>query len=577
MTRDETIALFLKGREAWNTWAQKMLSERSALEKAGLWAIEESESQKPKPHNDQTRNWMANAEADFSQCLFVAKGAQGDEAADKEDVTKQPAPTLIEVDDSKIDFMGFLFPAIASFLHTTFLGNVGFTNALFSGNAVFDHTSFSGIASFINTKFLGAASFQDINFLNVTHFTGASFDENINFSRTSFSGNAYFQESKVDGELFCEHLKFCGLAVFDGASFSGPVRFYFSEFQKTASFSNVNFSNLPKFVGAVFSDKAEFGKAAFGPGSSFANATFAGNVSFEEANFSGGGSASFFYTSFEGDARFKGVTFIGGVSFVSASFTKLASFQTATFCSNALFDSVTFKHFADFTKVCFSKEANFTGMKAERAFDMTGAALTEVPVFNQADFKQAPDLDDVRFPLPNFWRGGNRRLIAQYRALRRMAVQGGDYEREQMAFKGEIRSKRGNEHQWHHAAFWFGLAYDALSDFGRSISRPLVVWFVSLFAFAAIYLQNAGVCSTRWFIPCKEGGGSKLLKAITLSAANALPGIGSSRAEESKLFYACIPLPTPAWSSIIQMGQTLWSAVLIFLFLLAVRNQFKIK
>ena len=42
--------------------------------------------------------------------------------------------------------------------------------------------------------------------------------------------------------------------------------------------------------------------------------------------------------------------------------------------------------------------------------------------------------------------------------------------------------------------------------------------------------------------------------------------------------YDCLGLPhAPAWSPILQMAETLWSTVLIFLFLLALRNQFKIK
>ena len=73
-----------------------------------------------------------------------------------------------------------------------------------------------------------------------------------------------------------------------------------------------------------------------------------------------------------------------------------------------------------------------------------------------------------------------------------MAIQGADYEREQMAFKGETRSKRGTEHKPWHTAFWFGIAYDAFSDFGRSIARPLAVWSASWLAFAALYLWNAG-------------------------------------------------------------------------------------
>ena len=68
------------------------------------------------------------------------------------------------------------------------------------------------------------------------------------------------------------------------------------------------------------------------------------------------------------------------------------------------------------------------------------------------------------------------------------------------------------------------------------------------------------------------------MKALTLSAANSLPLLGSSRGEVAADFYKCLALPhVPAWSPLLQIGQTLWSAVLLFLFLLALRNQFKIK
>jgi hypothetical protein len=40
MTRDETIALFLKGKDAWNAWAEDMLAQRKALEDSGAVAVE---------------------------------------------------------------------------------------------------------------------------------------------------------------------------------------------------------------------------------------------------------------------------------------------------------------------------------------------------------------------------------------------------------------------------------------------------------------------------------------------------------------------------------------------------------
>ena len=97
-------------------------------------------------------------------------------------------------------------------------------------------------------------------------------------------------------------------------------------------------------------------------------------------------------------------------------------------------------------------------------------------------------------------------------------------------------------------------------------------------AFAAFYFWNAGVAVSDWGATCANGGASKALKALTFSAANLLPLIGSSRSDVAAKFYKCLALADePAWSPILQMVQTLGSTVLIFLFLLALRNQFKIK
>ena len=343
-----------------------------------------------------------------------------------------------------------------------------------------------------------------------------------------------------------------------------------------ADLSGYIFPGDAGFKSATFTSTADFNSATFTVSAWFERATFTGTARFRSATFTG--TAGFASATFTGNAWFESATFTGTAGFRSATFTDYATFGSATFSGTAGFESATFKNSTTFGQAKFQKQASFTGIKVERAFDMTGAAFAQVPAFNQADFKQAPDLDDVEFPLPGYWRRGDPTLIPQYRAIRRMAIQGADYEREQMAFKGEIRCKRGTEHKPWHTAFWFGIAYDAFSDFGRSIARPLGIWLASAIAFAAIYAWDAGVAVSDWVSACADDGAPKVLKALTLSAANSLPLLGSSRGEVAADFYKCLALPhVPAWSPLLQIGQTLWSAVLLFLFLLALRNQFKIK
>jgi hypothetical protein len=219
--------------------------------------------------------------------------------------------------------------------------------------------------------------------------------------------------------------------------------------------------------------------------------TFSDNASFEAAFFSG-------------EASFESVEFKGPASFALAHFKDGASFENVGFSSFATFASATFPSSTDFSLAYFDR-AIFVGVKVERAFTMTGAAFAKVPAFNQADFAQAPDLDDVRFPLPGFWRGGKKELVAQYRAIRRMAIQGADYEREQMAFKGEIRSKRWTEHRLYHAGLWFGLAYDFFSDFGRSLWRPALAWALLISLFAAYFLAQSGAIADRAAVADRGG------------------------------------------------------------------------
>lgn len=445
MTRDETVALFLQGREAWNAWAEKMLAERRVLEANGRWQVEAKDYawwaalRKPlkakgrwitekelrstfEPKNEETRAWMAAAEANFAYCLFRVWCVEGAKelasAEENESEDARPPVKTIELETDRIDFSGFIFPGLTRFNSTTL----------------------------------------------------------------------------------------SGLTLFDKAEFMGDARF-----------GNASFFRHLSMISVIFWSAVCFRSAKF----------------FEFARFNG--------TAFQGIADFSRATFLNGGSFWAARFDRYMT---------------------------------FFGVKAERAFDFSGVYFVEVPRFNQTHFIQAPDLDDVSFPLPHFWRKGRAELVAEYRAIRRVAIQAADYEREQMAFKGEIRSKRGTEHKWYHAAFWYGLAYDTLSDFGRSLSRPSLIWLVSIALFAFFYLASSGKVENA-FAKCPTAG-ANYESALIISWKNALPLIAiDSKAEE--IARGCLYGSAPHGGIAIQGLQKVWSALLLFLFLLAVRNQFKIK
>jgi uncharacterized protein YjbI with pentapeptide repeats len=518
MNREETVALFLRGREAWNAWAEKMLAQQDAL-RADSHSVSSADT------------WDSSSKVDFSFCEFA---------------TGEPAPKqglAPQSENSKLvgaDFSGFIFPGVAHWNNAVFADHPDFTGAIFHGSASFHNASFPDRAWFRGTLFRGEVSLYLSRFHGDCHFSDSRFSAPVSFNKVTFSGCAFF----------------------NGAVFSDNVDFIDAHFEKAASFRNCIFSGLASFHSVRFDSGVDLDRGNFHQAVTFHNASFTKGASFESAKFREG--TQFNGASFGGPAWFKGAEFFGDTSFWVCRFEHTAVFADV--------------HFGTLEE---PRNANFGGIKADRAFLISKAFFSRVPVFEQADLKQAPDLDDVEFPLPNdwFWRRGDPTLIPHYRAIRRMAIQGADYDREQMAFKGEIRSKRRTEHKLSHGAFWLGLIYDALSDFGRSIARPFWIGAASLFAFAAIYLWNAGVAFSEWGSACAGDGAYKALKAITLSFANALPLIGSSRSEVAAEFYnKCLALPhAPVLSPLLQIWQTLWSTMLIFLFLLALRNQFKIK
>jgi hypothetical protein len=67
--RDETVALFLQGREAWNAWAERMLGQRKEMEADGHRAADRDAFGSLEPFKGETRAWIEAAAADFSRFL----------------------------------------------------------------------------------------------------------------------------------------------------------------------------------------------------------------------------------------------------------------------------------------------------------------------------------------------------------------------------------------------------------------------------------------------------------------------------------------------------------------------------
>jgi len=258
-------------------------------------------------------------------------------------------------------------------------------------------------------------------------------------------------------------------------------------------------------------------------------------------------------------------------------------------------------------------------MHSEHAFTLERATFVEVPNFSQSHFAEAPILDHVSVPevwgINHFfwpWLSGVSAapgLSARYRALKRLAIEAHDHTRELDYFASEVKALRGypdrplpcllnlfrkdNEGRrlsvWPGggrgtARFWFGLGYEALSNFGRAMVLPLIWLVLATAGFAWAYLALATSADR-----CVIGAGEPWEAAIGLSISKALPFAGIASSEKLNQIYAClygIPLAVfpdrftpviPYSVHYLGMAQLVLSLLLLFLCLLAVRSHFRIR
>ncbi len=383
--------------------------------------------------------------------------------------------------------------------------------------------------------------------------------------------------------------------------------------------------------------KADFREAVFGDDVDFSEFVFPGEADFGGTEFLG--KATFDSAVFEGPAQFSEAVFQKHAFFLVTRFEKTASFNQTTFNGSAIFGrarfakgarflQATFNGYAHFGQAVFKAAASFRAIEGYKSFSLVGASFFEVPDFAQANFREVPQLGEIVFKLASnlsILRGGlaefvltNKEHTARWRALRKLAANGYDHGKEQEFFAHELKARRWGSDWKHPLLFTSGLIYQWVSGFGLSLFRPLFWLGISLAFFAGLYLGNHSTLAARWqtgfdwawvqagavyrsepveSLPCEvpEQQGNAAIAAVSLSLRNTLPFAGLGGPEKLNQIYRCLygvegavaagpnfP-PTrlsphiPNRVAFYGMAQTILSAVLFFLFLLALRNHFRIK
>lgn len=437
---------------------------------------------------------------------------------------------------------------------------------------------FLGKVTFIGARFRQPVNFRNVVFRQEARFDNAIFESDANFSAAEFAERPIFRSTRFSSATFTR-AQFQRGATYEGSTFDGTANFDEVAFRDDCLFEKVRFKHRANFKYAVFDAVAAFTKADFDD-----------DVDFKRSQFVDG--AAFITTDFKGDASFEHTQFDGPTSFERADFVN---------------------------------DPKFIAMRSQSTFSLSYARFKILPDFAQAHFDEAPYLDSIEVER-------SRQNLSQplrWRSLRKLAAQGLDHEREQLFFTYELRALRRTtdtpvpnpfnlllrtklvpgdngklerKEVWfstkgldprpvpvlaNFGRYWVGLFYQLTSNFGRSITLPMVWWVLSTAAFTALYAWGA----EGWSWPfdtlnqaCTAGSGSPLLASVALSLSRALIIPGLTHVDAVHSAYACLfPHPgldearLPDWLLFAGYAQTVLSATLLFLFFLGIRNAFRMR
>lgn len=558
MNANETRALYAKGRDAWNEWARGILDRRAAL--------------KNRPDATETRDELARL------------GKQSSIGINDELLGSNP------------NFDGFIFPDGLVLTAKGMAGALQIAGGKFYGPARFE--SLQNLSAFnisrahfydsltianLTTRSLvdmqGVICERDcvlgniiapdaVNVDGATFRQGVSFDglraRAFNIGATSVGGDLKLKKlnatnvilpSRVVGALDMEDVQ-CERLVAEGIQVEGKTHL-----------SSLRISDAGDFREAQFLAECVWFHCVFNQRVDFTGATFHGPVRVE------GG------TSFTAPV-FDNATFGKDVTCTGVSFRNRASFLATTFRASVDFSRCVWSGGATFDDARFNGVALFVGCReGGDGFRMNGATFASAPDFLESNLGGKPRFDGakVKQPWPWSW-ARDRHEAARYRQLKEFALQRHDHAQESHFLAGEMRARRFYEDHWWRrnvARFYLGQVYGGLSDFGQSAWRPFAFWFFNLAGFGALYLHlGVGVWNG-----CSNGvHGVPWQRALYLSLSNAL-FFGIGKGQEIAAAYECLYIggAAPVGVAFAIIGQTALSALLLFFFFLAVRNQFRIK
>lgn len=355
---------------------------------------------------------------------------------------------------------------------------------------------------------------------------------------------------------------------FRNTKFEGYTSFVGSVFLEDASFNDSKFSGQAQFGGAKFKKHALFHKSETSSVFLMKRLKVGGNLDLSGSKISRYLELSF--TEIGGDLN------LGRMHLNDASINVSGAKVGGSFIANAE----------------YPRHADFSQMQVNGSTTFAGSVFKRAPDFRDAKFASPFELSKMEIPSPNLpnrtcWRLGlasDHEDEAKFRKLKVMAMEMHDHEREGRFLAEEFMAKRISG-EWYSPNLFVNWLYWILSYYGQSFMRPLVGLGVSLVLFTCMYLLIA-FYGVETYMPLPNW--DELRLAVGMSIRNFIPIIGSLfgallRPEDHSssfmtVYHDLVHKGLDAdWLIAIGIVQNIIGAVLLFLFLLALRNKFRLK
>ncbi len=341
----------------------------------------------------------------------------------------------------------------------------------------------------------------------------------IRADKAIFKGQVTLTANNATSEIHFRETLFCDQFVMSNCILGKTADFTKSEFHKEVTFNTVKGVGPFTFDESIFHSTVTLNGCSQLSNSSFVEAVFEQGFSVNDSSLQ---SANFTKTSFKGpvkmtgtiahgmfaSAHFEGAAIfrsacLDSCDFLNVTFEESADFNNTTIQNEIVFDKAEFKSnfifsssdgesrdlpFLGCSETTFNRGANFSNREFNAPARFKSTVFFHAPLFHGCKFHQDMDFPEMK----NFKEKSGKSASRAYRTLR-YAMEGFRATREQSMFFALEQISFRNSDASRIDEKIVSILYQWLSNFGQSISRPLI-WFLGiLFTFAQIYCWSSSV------------------------------------------------------------------------------------